>query len=146
MSLSPGNLYLLAAVVVTGVGYVFSARVSRRIAGWETISWCCIIALPVTIPATLWLWPADIGGVGAPSWLGFAYVAVMSQYVGFFAWNAGLAMGGVARVSQVQLLQTFVTLGVSAALLGERIDAWTLVFAAAVVAVVLAGRAAAQKG
>ncbi len=145
LTLSIGNLYLLAAVVVTGVGYVFSARVSRTIAGWETISWCCIVALPVTVPTMLWLWPADIGRVSAPSWLGFAYVAVMSQYVGFFAWNAGLAMGGVARVSQVQLLQTFVTLGLSALLLGERIDSLTLVFAAAVVGVVLAGRAAAQK-
>jgi drug/metabolite transporter (DMT)-like permease len=144
LALSSGSAYLLAAVAVTGLGYVFSARVSRRMPGWETISWCCVIALPATLPAALLLWPPDIGAVRASAWAGFAYVAVMSQYIGFFAWNAGLAMGGVARVSQTQLLQTFVTLAVSAALLGERIDAATIVFAVAVVAVVLAGRAAAR--
>ncbi len=144
LTLSIGNLYLLAAVAVTGVGYVFSARASRRMPGWETISWCCIIALPLTLPAALWLRPPDAGAVSAWAWAGFAYVAVMSQYVGFFAWNAGLAMGGVARVSQVQLLQTFVTLGISAAILGERIDAATIAFAVAVIGVVLAGRASSR--
>jgi drug/metabolite transporter (DMT)-like permease len=142
--LAQGNLYLLAAVVVTGLGYVFSARASRRMPGWETISWCCVIALPATLPAALLLWPPDLAAVRAPAWAGFAYVAVMSQYVGFFAWNAGLAMGGVARVSQTQLLQTFLTLAVAAAILGERIDAVTGLFAIAVVGVVLAGRAAAR--
>ncbi|MGL4239917.1 MAG: DMT family transporter, partial [Beijerinckiaceae bacterium] len=104
IALATGNIYLLAAVVVTGLGYVFSARASRRLPGWEVISWCCVMALPLTLPAALWLRPIDLAAVGTPSWIGFAYVAVMSQYVGFFAWNAGLAMGGVARVSQTQLL------------------------------------------
>jgi drug/metabolite transporter (DMT)-like permease len=140
--LASGSLYLLAAVVVTGLGYVFSARVSRRMPGWETISWCCIIALPVTLPMAVLLRPADFAAIGPSAWAGFAYVAIMSQYVGFFAWNAGLAMGGVARVSQTQLLQTFVTLGVSAVILGEQIDAATLLFALAVAIVVLAGRSA----
>jgi drug/metabolite transporter (DMT)-like permease len=144
--MAQGNIYLLAAVGVTGLGYVFSARVSRRMPGWETISWCCVIALPVTLPAALWLQPADFGAVGKAAWAGFAYVAVMSQYIGFFAWNAGLAMGGVAQVSQTQLLQTFVTLAVSAVVLGERIDGATIIFAVAVVGVVLAGRAAAGRG
>jgi drug/metabolite transporter (DMT)-like permease len=143
--MSSGNLYLLAAVVVTGLGYVFSARASRRLPGWETISWCCVLAMPVTLPAALLLWPADVASVQLSAWVGFAYVAVMSQYIGFFAWNAGLAMGGVARVSQTQLLQTFVTLGVSAAVLGERIETVTFLFAVAVLAVVIAGRAAATK-
>jgi drug/metabolite transporter (DMT)-like permease len=142
-SLGTGNVYLLAAVAVTGVGYVFSARVSRSMPGWETISWACILVLPLTLPLAWLLRPADFGAVSASAWAGFAYSAVMSQYIGFFAWNAGLAMGGVARVSQVQLLQTFVTLGVSAALLGESIDLPTLGFAAAVMAVVLAGKASA---
>jgi drug/metabolite transporter (DMT)-like permease len=144
LTVSVGNIYLLAAVVVTGVGYVFSARVSRRMPGWETISWCCVLALPLTLPAALWLRPVDPGAVSWSAWAGFAYSAVMSQYLGFFAWNAGLVMGGVARVSQVQLLQTFVTLGLSALLLGERIDGVTLAFAVAVMGVVLAGRAASR--
>jgi drug/metabolite transporter (DMT)-like permease len=140
MSLSLGDIYLFAAVVLSAIGYVFSARVGRIMPGWEVISWAVIVALPVTIPISLWLQPADWGMVRPSAWIGFAYVALMSQYIGFFAWNAGLAMGGVARVSQVQLLQTFVTLLVSAVVLGETIDSVTLLFAVAVVAVVLAGR------
>jgi drug/metabolite transporter (DMT)-like permease len=75
-------------------------------------------------------------------WIGFAYVTLMSQYIGFFAWNAGLAMGGVARVSQVQLLQTFVTLAAAALLLGEEVTLVTWAVAIAVLALVLAGRRA----
>jgi drug/metabolite transporter (DMT)-like permease len=71
--------------------------------------------LPVTIPLAVALAPSDPGAVPAGAWAGFAYVTVLSQYLGFFAWNAGLALGGIARVSQVQLLQTFVTLGIARA-------------------------------
>jgi drug/metabolite transporter (DMT)-like permease len=91
-------------------------------------------------PLTLWLAPADLTAVPARSWTAFAYVTLMSQYVGFFAWNAGLALGGVTRVSQVQLLQTFVTLLIAAALNGERVDALTWAVAVLVVALVVIGR------
>ena len=140
MTLTLGDIYLFLAVLVSSLGYVFSARLARHMPGWEVISWAVVIALPVTLPMTFWLQPADWSVVRPSAWIGFAYVAVMSQYVGFFAWNAGLAMGGVARVSQVQLLQTFVTLLVAAAFLGETIDLVTLLFAIAVVGIVLAGR------
>jgi drug/metabolite transporter (DMT)-like permease len=140
MMLTLGDIYLFGSVLAAALGYVFSARLSRRMPGWEVISWAVVVALPLTLPAALWLQPADYGAVRLGSWLGFAYAAIFSMYLGFFPWNAGLAMGGVARVSQVQLLQTFVTLGVSAALLGERIDGVTILFAVAVVGVVLMGR------
>jgi drug/metabolite transporter (DMT)-like permease len=70
------------------------------------------------------------------------YLGLMSMYLGFFAWNAGLAMGGVARVSQVQLLQGFVTIGIAALLLGETLEISTLGFAGAVAVTVLMGRRA----
>jgi drug/metabolite transporter (DMT)-like permease len=91
------------------------------------------------------LQPTDWAAVRPSAWIGFVYVALMSQYIGFFAWNAGLALGGVARVSQMQLLQTFVTLAVAALFLGEKIDATTLLFAVAVAGVVLAGRRTAVR-
>lgn len=97
-------------------------------------------ALPAAIPVALWLIPPDPGAVPGWSWAGFAYVALVSQYLGFFAWNAGLALGGIARVSQVQLLQTFVTLIVAAILNGKRVRLGTWAVAAAVILVVVAGR------
>jgi drug/metabolite transporter (DMT)-like permease len=140
----PGDLYLLAAVLSSSLGYVVSAQLAQRgYAGWEVISWILVVSLPLTVPLSLWLLPPDPAAVPAWSWIGFAYVTLLSQYLGFFAWNAGLAIGGIARVSQVQLLQTFVTLVFAAFLNGERIDALTWLVAVGVVGVVVAARYAA---
>lgn len=135
-----GDLLLVGAVASAALGYVISADLSRTMPGWEVISWAVVVALPVTVPLAWLTAPADPAAVPAIAWAGFAYLGVMSQYVGFFAWNAGLAMGGVSRVSQVQLLQTFVTFGIAALIAGERVDIWTWLAAAAVCAVVLVGR------
>jgi drug/metabolite transporter (DMT)-like permease len=142
MTLTLGDIYLFFSVFAAGLGYVFSARLSRSMPGWEVISWAVVVALPVTIPMALWLQPTDWAAVRMSAWVGFGYAALFSMYLGFFPWNAGLAMGGVARVSQVQLLQTFVTLAISAFLLGEHIETMTIIFAVAVMAVVLMGRRA----
>jgi drug/metabolite transporter (DMT)-like permease len=145
VTLTIGDIYLFLSVIAASIGYAFSGKLSREMPGWEVISWALVIALPMTIPLAIWLMPADPLAVRNSAWIGFAYAALMSMYLGFFPWNAGLAMGGVARVSQVQLLQTFVTLIVAAIFLEERIDAVTIVFAVAVVAVVLLGRLTAVK-
>jgi len=142
-SLGQGDVYLLGAALSSALGYVLSGKLARAgLAGWEVISWVLVVALPVTIPVALWSMPTEPGAVPARGWISFAYVALMSQYLGFFAWNAGLAIGGIARVSQVQLLQTFVTLFLAAAVNGERITALTWAIALVVVGVVLAGRKA----
>ncbi len=140
MVLTLGDAYLFLAILVCGFGYVYSARLTQHMPGWEVISWAVILALPISAPAALWLLPSDPNGVRPSAWFGLAYVAIMSQYLGFFAWNAGMAMGGVARISQVQLLQTFVTLLISAYFLGEKVDVTTFLFATAVVGVVLLGK------
>jgi drug/metabolite transporter (DMT)-like permease len=137
-ALTIGDLYLGLAVVSTAVGYTASAVLSRTRPGWEMVSWMLVLALPVSLPLAIVFAPADVTAIRTPAILAFLYVAFFSQYIGFFFWNAGLAMGGIARVGQVQLLQTFVTLGAAALLVGETIDAEMLVFAGAVVAVVVA--------
>jgi len=146
-SIAIGDVYLFLAAISTSIGYVFSADLSHEMPGWEVISWILVLALPLTLPLAIWLWPANPGAVSTGAWIAFAYVSVFSMFVGFFAWNAGLVMGGVARVSQVQLLQTFVTLGLSAAVNGEHVGPSTIAVAALVVAIVAAGRNAriAQK-
>ena len=140
-SLGRGDLYLLAAVAVTALGYVLSAKlVQAGLSGWEVISWVLVVALPLTLPVAIWLAPATPGLVPMWSWIGFAYVTIISQYLGFFAWNAGLALGGIAHVSQVQLLQTFLTLLLAGWLNGEVIGwrAWTV--ASAVLLLVIAAK------
>jgi drug/metabolite transporter (DMT)-like permease len=134
-----GDLYLVGATVSAAVGYTLSGRLTRTMPGWEVISWALIIALPFSAIATWLLWGPDAGAVPVEAWLYVGFLGLFPQYVGFFAWNAGMAMSGVARVGQMQLLQTFVTLAFAAILLGERIDAATLLFATAVVATVALG-------
>jgi drug/metabolite transporter (DMT)-like permease len=135
-AMSSGDLLLFAAVAVSAIGYAFSGRLTSSMPGWEVISWVLVIALPISIPAALLTMPADIAQLPASPLLGLVYVSLFSQWIGFFAWNAGLAMGGIARVSQVQLLQPFVTFGLAAYFNDEAITWQIVAFAAAVVATV----------
>lgn len=141
----PGDLLLLGAVASAACGYTVSAKLARLMPGWEVISWILVLALPVTVPLAWWMLPAQPQAVSGVAWAGFAYVTLMSQYLGFFAWNAGLALGGVARVSQVQLLQTFVTLIVAALITGEEIEPLTWVVAVAVVGLIFLARLLGQQ-
>jgi drug/metabolite transporter (DMT)-like permease len=135
-ALSAGDLLLFAAVAVSAIGYAFSGRLTAAMPGWEVISWVLVIALPVALPAAWLTMPADLAAVQLKPVLGLLYVALFSQWIGFFAWNAGMAMGGIARVSQVQLLQPFVTFALAAYFNDETITPQIVLFAAAVVATV----------
>ncbi|OAB55146.1 hypothetical protein AY600_19100 [Phormidium willei BDU 130791] len=142
-TLSAGDLALLAAVAAAALGYAQGARLSQRLPGWAVISWALVLALPVMLPAALLSWLAAPGAwstASAAAWSGFVYLALISQLAGFFAWYRGLALGGVARVGQIQLLQPFLTLIAAAWLLAEPITAATLVFASLVVGLVALGR------
>jgi drug/metabolite transporter (DMT)-like permease len=141
--LHAADLALLAAVAAGAVGYAEGGRLARTLGSWQVICWALLLAAPfVSIPVGLALWRH---GAAAPpaAWLGFGYVAVISQLLAFFAWYRGLALGGVARVSQIQLLQPFLTLLASALLLHEQITPATLLVALLVLISVALGRRAA---
>jgi drug/metabolite transporter (DMT)-like permease len=137
-ALSVGDAWLLGAVLSTAFGYVAGARVAADIPASQVICWVLVISLPLTLPAAALGWPDAPARWSA--WAGFAYVSVFSMWLGFFAWYAGLALGGVVRVSQVQLLQPFLALLFAVPLLGETLEPETVGFALAVMAVVLAAR------
>lgn len=129
---------LLGAVVCASAGYVGGARLSRGFSAEQVICWVLVISLPITLPLALWTRPT--APVAPSAWAGFAYVSLVSMWIGFFAWYRGLALGGTLRVSQVQVLQTFLSMLFAVPLLGEKLDAMTVVFAAAVLAVVWLGK------
>jgi drug/metabolite transporter (DMT)-like permease len=133
-ALSAGDLLLFGAVAASAVGYTFSGRLTAQMPGWEVISWALVMALPISLPATALTMPADLTQIALKPGLAVLYVALFSQWIAFFAWNAGMAMGGIARVSQVQLLQPFVTFALAASFNDETITLQILLFAAAVVA------------
>jgi drug/metabolite transporter (DMT)-like permease len=137
---SAGDLFLLGTVASGALGYTFSGRLAARMPGWEVISWQVVIFLPLAALATFALWPADIASVAISSWAGLGYVGLVSQYTAFFVFNAALAIGGIARVGQVMLLQPFVIVALALPVNGEPINIETILFAAAVVATVLIGQ------
>jgi drug/metabolite transporter (DMT)-like permease len=138
--LSAADGLLLGAVASASIGYVAGAQVSARLPAQQVICWVLVLSLPLTLPAMAATWPDDAARVHAASWIGFGYVTLFSMWLGFFAWYRALVIGGVMRVSQVQLLQPFLALLAAVPLLGERLDVMTLLFAVAVAAVVFLGK------
>jgi drug/metabolite transporter (DMT)-like permease len=130
------DLMLLAAVACAAVGYVEGARLAAELGGARVICWSVVMALPLTVPITLYAGVQHGVHAGARSWVAFAYLGVVSMFLGFFAWYRGLHEGGVARVSQVQLAQPGLSLIWAAVLLSEHLDAAGVLATAAIVACV----------
>ncbi len=135
-----GHLWMLAAVAIGAIGYVAGGRLSRTMGGVNTILWSLVLALPLTLPVAAWLAVSTPMQAGSAAWGAFAYITLISQIAGFFAWYNGLALGGIARVGQVQLLQAFFTIAAAAWLFGEQVEPLTWLAAAAVVVTIAIGR------
>ena len=138
ISIQPADLLLLAAMLCAAVGYAYGARLSQRMRAEHVICWALLLSLPVTLPLAALSWPA--APVKASAWWALGYVAVFSMWLGFFAWYRGLALGGTVRVSQVQLVQPFLSMLFAVPLLGERLDAVSVGFGLAVIATVFIGK------
>jgi drug/metabolite transporter (DMT)-like permease len=135
-----GDLLMLAAIAVGGLGYAEGGRLAREMGGWQVICWALVLSAPLLLGPVVYLALQHQGPVSAKAWWAFGYVSLFSQFIGFFAWYAGLALGGIARVSQIQLLQIFFTIAFSALFFGEQVEPITWVFAAGVIATVVLGR------
>jgi drug/metabolite transporter (DMT)-like permease len=141
--LRAGDWALLAAVASAALGYAEGGRLARTLGGWQTIAWALVLAAPVLLLPTVVLTMAQpLAAASARAWAAFTYVSVFSQLLGFLFWYGGMAIGGVARVSQVQLLQIFFTLIIAWLLLDEPVDAVTWLVAAGVVGSIALGRKA----
>lgn len=129
------DLWLLAAVGLGALGYAEGGALAREMGGWRVISWALGLSMPLLLPvvvAGLVSNPPQSPTAGA--WLGLLYVSAISMFAGFYAWYRGLAMGGIAKISQLQLGQPVLTLGWSGLLLGERVSSGTALAGLAVVA------------
>jgi drug/metabolite transporter (DMT)-like permease len=137
-----GDFAMLGAVLVGSIGYVEGGRMSREVGSWQTICWALVLSAPFLI-LPVGMSAAQHGlDASARAWLGFAYVSLFSMFLGFFAWYRGLALGGIARVGQVQLLQAFFTVAWSALLLGETITPLTIIALLIVIAMIVVIRRA----
>ena len=132
-----GDLLMIAAIILCGLGYAEGAKLARRLGGWQVISWALVLAAPLMLALTIVTLPASWQDIGAPAWLGLAYVSVFSMLIGFVFWYRGLALGGIASVGQLQLLQPFFGLALAWLLLGEPV-AWTMIAATGVIVICVA--------
>ncbi len=134
------DVLLVLSVLSAATGYAIGGRLSKTLGGSNVISWALVISLPVLLPPVLYVMPNLPETLSPNVWASFLYVAIFSQFLGFFAWNKGMVLSGIARVGQLQLLQPFITLGAAWVLLNEPLTWMTLGFASFVVAVVAVGR------
>ena len=139
-SLHTADVFLLLAMLSASFGYIGGARLTPSLGAERVICWILVLSLPITLPMAWLNLPSNLAAIHPSSWWAFAYVAVFSMWLGFFAWYRGLALGGAVRVSQVQLVQPFLSLLFAIPLLGEKIDAMTLGFGLAVIATVFVGK------
>lgn len=135
-----GDLLMLAAVTVCGLGYAEGARLARSMGGWQVICWALVLSLPLMLPLCLWTLPGNFQQAAWPALLSLGYIALFSMLIGFFFWYHGLALGGIASISQLQLLQPFFGLALAAALLGEHVSTMMIVSALAVALCVVGAR------
>lgn len=135
-----GDFLLLGAVIAAGFGYAEGARLSKELGAWQTISWALIISAPILLFPALETMPRNFASLGWQSLCGFAYVSIVSMFLAFVVWYKGLALGGIARIGQLQLLQPFLTILVAAMLLHEQVSWAEILSALIVIACVIVGR------
>ena len=133
-----GDLLIFLAIVVCGLGYAEGGALSRKLGGLKVIAWALVLCLPAAIPAMLLLLPAHLAAVPAAAWGGLGYISVFSMLIGFVFWYRGLALGGIAAVGQLQLLQPLFGLALSALLLHEPVG-WPILATTAGVILCVAG-------
>jgi drug/metabolite transporter (DMT)-like permease len=142
---SSGSFTYVDGLLVLGgisacVGYVEGGELSRKMNPRSVISWALVISLPVNIVMSYVTFNTQYVHAGPIAWTSFLYLSLFSMFIGFFFWYEGLAVGGIARVSQVQLLQPFCTLVVASVLLGDSLTITNLFFAFLVVSTVVLGK------
>lgn len=117
-----GGLLMLGAVMACGLGYAEGGRLSRTLGGWQVISWALVLSLPIMLPIMWLTWPESLAEVSIAAWAGLIYVSLFSMFLGFVFWYRGLALGGIAAVGQLQLMQPFMGLALAALLLHEMVN------------------------
>ncbi|NTX79509.1 DMT family transporter [Serratia proteamaculans] len=117
-----GDLLMVAAILLCGLGYAEGAMLTRKLGGWQVISWALVVALPLTAGVAVWAAPSAWPQVSVGAWLSLGYISLFSMWIGFIFWYRGLALGGIAAVGQLQLLQPFFGLALAAWVLHETIQ------------------------
>ncbi len=120
-----GDILMVIAIILCGLGYAEGAKLSKSLGGWQVISWALVISLPISLPLSFVYMPNSFVHISLGAWIGIAYISLFSMFIGFIFWYKGLAVGGIARIGQLQLLQPLFGLALAAFLLHEKVS-WTM--------------------
>jgi drug/metabolite transporter (DMT)-like permease len=140
-----GDAFMLASIVVCGLGYAEGARLSRRLGNWQVISWALVLSLPLMLPLSFYFNPDSWEDISHPALYSLAYVSIFSMLIGFVFWYRGLAQGGIAAVGQLQLLQPFFGLLLASVILHEKVGLLLVVVNFLVILCVAAARRFAKE-
>ncbi|WP_419904726.1 DMT family transporter [Kiloniella sp.] len=132
------DILMFIAIILCGLAYAEGAKLSRKLGGWQVISWALVLSLPLMASLTIYTMPVSFTGVIQSAWFGLAYISLFSMLIGFIFWYRGLAQGGIAAVGQLQLLQPFFGLVLAAGLLGETVS-WSMITVTGAVVFCVAG-------
>jgi drug/metabolite transporter (DMT)-like permease len=141
-SIEQADVLLVAAFIACAYGYAEGGVLAREIGGWLVICWALVTVLPFELVSLL-VYLSRVGvridSVPAEAWAGLAYVTAVSQFIGFFFYYKGLALGGIAKMSQLQLLLPFVAIIAAHWILGEKIEGSVIVGTVVITGIVAAG-------
>jgi drug/metabolite transporter (DMT)-like permease len=142
-SVDKADLLLVAAFIACSYGYAEGGLLAREMGGWLVICWALVTVLPIELIA-MWIYLSraglQIGTVPAESWVGLFYLTAVSQFIGFFFYYKGLSLGGIAKMSQVQLILPFLAIFAAHWILGEPIDGSVIFGVLVMTGIVAAGR------
>lgn len=117
-----GDILMIAAIVLCGLGYAEGAKLTKTLGGWQVISWALVLSLPIMLPLMFIYSPVSLSSISTRAWVSLSYVSLFSMFIGFIFWYRGLAQGGIATVGQLQLLQPILGLALAALLLHEKVS------------------------
>ncbi|MFH7002137.1 DMT family transporter [Flavobacterium bizetiae] len=126
-SSSAGDLLMVAAIILCGLGYAEGAKLTKTLGGWQVISWALVISLPVILPLTFIYMPGSFTNISSGAWISLGYVSLFSMFIAFIFWYKGLAQGGIAVIGQLQLLQPLFGLALAALFLHEKVSIGMLI-------------------
>jgi drug/metabolite transporter (DMT)-like permease len=131
-SLHWADLLLLGAVLAAAIGYAEGGLLARELGSWQTVSWALVLSAPLMATLTVTSVTQETPSGTPVQWLAFSYLCLVSMYLGFFAWYRGLAIGPMAQVSQVQLVQPVLSIVWAALILREHLG-WATILGGLVV-------------
>ncbi|KOO48616.1 DMT family transporter [Priestia koreensis] len=131
---------LIAAIIILGLSYAEGGKLAKELGSWQVIAWSIMIGAPFFVLPVIFQFSPSMLHAPIEAWGGFLYLTIVSQFLAYVAWYKGMALGGIARVSQIQYLQPFLMIMFAGLFLGESITLFTMITALIVVFSVMIGK------